>query len=62
MMRLLKFFMICAMGMSLALSACGEEGPTEKAGKKVDETVEEMGDTMEDVGDTMGKKAEEVTR
>ena len=36
---------------SIALTACEQEGPAEKAGKKIDQTVEDAGDALEDAGD-----------
>ena len=36
---------------SIALGACKDKGPMEKAGETVDETFEKAGDKMEDAGD-----------
>jgi hypothetical protein len=33
------------------LSNCTKEGPVEKAGKKIDNTIEKAGDQTEEVGD-----------
>jgi hypothetical protein len=40
--------------------ACEQEGPAEKAGKKIDETMEEAGDKMEEAGEAVQEKAEEM--
>ncbi len=52
-----------------ALSACQQEGPAEKAGKKVDKAVEQAGDKVdkaaEKVGDALkqaGEKVKEATK
>jgi predicted small secreted protein len=37
--------------ISIALTSCSEEGPIEKAGKKLDKAAEEVGDKIEDAGD-----------
>lgn len=42
------------LGAALAVSfsaGCEPEGPAERAGKKVDDAVEEAGDKLEDAGD-----------
>jgi len=40
--------------------ACEQEGPAEKAGAKIDETMEEAGDKMEEAGEAVQDKAEEM--
>ncbi|MFW6099101.1 MAG: hypothetical protein ACOC79_01230 [Thermodesulfobacteriota bacterium] len=50
----LSILSLCAAFMFFA---CEDKGPMEKAGEKVDETVEEAGDKVEKAGD----KAEEAT-
>jgi len=37
--------------LSFALAACEKEGPAEKAGAKIDETVEQMSDSSDDLAD-----------
>jgi len=45
---------------SIALSACEDKGPMEKAGEKVDETFEKAGDKMEDAGDAIKDTVEDA--
>ena len=40
------------------LAACEKEGPAEKAGKKIDQTMEKMGDQIEDAGDKVKEATE----
>ena len=35
----------------VGLSGCAQEGPGEKAGKKIDKTIEKAGDQIEKAGD-----------
>lgn len=35
----------------VSFTACKKEGPAERAGKKIDETVEKAGDKIEEAGD-----------
>jgi t-SNARE complex subunit (syntaxin) len=44
---------ILALILSTALAACEKEGPAEKAGKKIDETVEQIGEKSSDMADKM---------
>lgn len=54
-----------ALAASLALTACPEkeEGPAEKAGKKVDETAEKLKDTVNPKGpaEKLGEKVDKAT-
>ncbi|EGQ7891939.1 hypothetical protein V9654_000051 [Vibrio parahaemolyticus] len=49
-MRVTSFiYRIAAVsGLVFALAACSDEGPMEKAGKKLDETTEEAQNAIED--------------
>ncbi|EGR3199770.1 hypothetical protein J7Y46_000928 [Vibrio parahaemolyticus] len=49
-MRVASFiYRIAAVfGLVFALAACSDEGPMEKAGKKLDETAEEAQNAIED--------------
>lgn len=50
---------LCILSLLLFLfvgAGCQNEGPAEKAGKKIDNVIEEVKDKAEDVGD----KAEDV--
>jgi MT0933-like antitoxin protein len=58
---------VCAA--ATALTACQQEGPAERAGKKVDKAVEQAGDKVdkaaEKVGDALkqaGDKVKEATK
>ena len=42
------------------VAACEQVGPAEKAGKKIDEAVEETGDKPEETGEKIEEKAEEA--
>jgi ElaB/YqjD/DUF883 family membrane-anchored ribosome-binding protein len=43
-----------------AFVSCEQEGPAEKAGKKIDETMEKAGDKMEEAGEAVQEKTEEM--
>ncbi len=64
-----KPFIILAVLAGLALAGCGEKGPAEQAGEKVDQAVEQTKDAIEDAGqqgpaekagETIDKKVEEI--
>ena len=40
--------LLAALGLPLALAACDNEGPMERAGETVDEAVEDAGDAIEE--------------
>jgi hypothetical protein len=40
-----RIIIMLACGLGLQLGACSEEGPAEKAGRHLDETVEKLRDT-----------------
>lgn len=43
---------VVGIGMlAFVLGACEQQGPAERAGEKIDETVEETGEAMEKAGD-----------
>ncbi|MGW8187404.1 MAG: hypothetical protein ACWGNK_09050 [Desulfobacterales bacterium] len=46
--------------LSIGVLACEKEGPAEKAGKKVDQTVEKAGDKMQEAGEAVKETAEEA--
>jgi predicted small lipoprotein YifL len=58
MKRLLKA-MVLFLGL-LAFAACESEGPAEKAGKKIDETMENATEQVEDAGDKVEKAADDL--
>lgn len=45
--------MLSLVAASLGIAACAHRGPAEKAGKKVDDAIEEVKDKAEDVGDKL---------
>ncbi|WP_022663517.1 Rv0909 family putative TA system antitoxin [Paucidesulfovibrio longus] len=50
-----KFICFVALLAFLGVGyGCEKEGPAEKAGKKIDQTLEQAGDSIEDVGDKEG--------
>jgi hypothetical protein len=46
--------------LSIGVLSCEKEGPAEKAGKQIDQTVEKAGDKMEEAGEAVKEKAEEA--
>jgi len=54
MIRHTRAWRAAMLGAAFALlftAACEKEGPAERAGKKMDDAVEDVGDKLEDVGD-----------
>jgi hypothetical protein len=45
--------MIVALFLFLGFSGCDKEGPAEKAGKKIDKSVEEVKEAAEEAGDKL---------
>lgn len=43
---------------TLGMAGCDNEGPAEKAGKKIDQTVEKAGEKIEQAGDTIREKTD----
>jgi hypothetical protein len=57
MKRIVMLF--CAIFLLNVLIACEpQEGPAEKAGKKIDETVEKTGKKLEEAGDKIKKETQ----
>ena len=48
--------------LTLGLSGCTKEGPLEKAGKKVDQTVEKAGDQIEKAGDKVQEAVQDAKK
>ncbi|HEC74118.1 MAG TPA: hypothetical protein ENI26_07065 [Methylophaga aminisulfidivorans] len=42
------------------LTACDNEGPAEKMGKEIDNSVEDAGDAIEDAGDSIEDAADDA--
>lgn len=60
-MKMTKLFTgLGAVLMVLALAACQEKGPAEKAGEKIDNAMENAGDKIEDATDKAGEKMEDM--
>lgn len=46
--------------LGLLLMGCEKEGPAERAGESIDQTMEEAKQGMQDAGDKMGEMMEEA--
>lgn len=44
---------LCASFVALVLGGCEKEGPAERAGKQIDETVEKADEAMKEAGDQL---------
>jgi gas vesicle protein len=44
-----SYSLIAIIGLAAALSACDKPGPAERAGEKIDNTVEQARDKVEDI-------------
>jgi hyperosmotically inducible protein len=54
---LLAVFLLASV---LGLSACKQEGPAERAGKKVDQAVEQTGEKIDEAKDQAAREIEEA--
>lgn len=54
------FLAVFLMASVLGLVACKQDGPAEKAGKKVDQAVEQAGKKIDQATDQAGKKIEQA--
>jgi hypothetical protein len=52
--------LLCGLAFLAFFSGCKEQGPAEKVGEKIDESVEKTQEKMKEAGDTVEEKAEEV--
>ena len=61
-MQRMIFPVLAASVLGLALTACDrpQEGPAEKAGKKIDQGIEQTKEAIGDTADKMGEKIEEA--
>ena len=60
-MNIKKFLIIAAIALSLfAFAACESEGPAEKAGKKIDQTVKKAADSAKETGEAIQEKVEDA--
>ncbi|ADJ29389.1 hypothetical protein [Nitrosococcus watsonii] len=53
MMKIKLVIIALLLAGSAWLSGCEQEGPAERAGENIDQTMEDAGDRMEDAGDRM---------
>jgi len=49
---------LCLLALTIPVFGCSEEGPMEKAGKKMDQAVEDASDTAHDAADKAKKMFE----
>jgi len=52
--------LLVAAAFMFPLAACEKEGPAEKAGEEIDETVEKAGEKMEEAGEEVTQEVEEA--
>ena len=52
--------LVLVLAFTLGLAACKQEGPAEKAGKKVDQATEQAGKKIDQATDQAGKKVEQA--
>jgi len=50
--------LLLVVGLGFGIGACERKGPAERAGEKVDKTVEKAGDKVEQAGEKVGGAAE----
>jgi hypothetical protein len=51
---------LCIAGLALGATACPEKGPVQKAGEKIDETVDKMTHPGEGTLERAGRKVDEA--
>ncbi|WP_319583242.1 Rv0909 family putative TA system antitoxin [uncultured Pseudodesulfovibrio sp.] len=61
-MAIFRKFIIVAMLLSFVAVGygCQNEGPAEKAGKRIDQSIEKAGDAIEDAGDKIEDAGDKV--
>jgi predicted small secreted protein len=57
-MRLKIVILSIFLAVTLVVAGCNNEGPAEKAGEKIDETVQDVGEAVEDAGDEIEDAAD----
>ncbi len=55
-----QVFVLLGTLLMLAAVGCGEEGPAEKAGRQIDETVEETREGAEGALERLGREVDEA--
>jgi hypothetical protein len=56
------FPVFCGCMMIVAFTGCKKEGPAERAGRNIDETVDKAGKTIKESAGKAGEKVEEAGR
>jgi hypothetical protein len=56
--KIILFFFSCMIIVSF--TACKKEGPAERAGKKIDETVQKTGEKIKESAEKVGDKIEKA--
>lgn len=51
---------LCAGMLAVSFSACKKEGPAERAGRNIDQTLEKAGKKIDDSATKAGDKVEEA--
>jgi len=57
MKRIVMVFCMISL-LNLVVACQSQEGPAEKAGKKIDNTIEKAGEKMEEAGDKVKKETQ----
>lgn len=60
-MSKIYFAMAAALLALASVTSCEQEGGAERAGERIDETMEKTGDAMEDAADKTGDKLDDAT-
>jgi hypothetical protein len=55
-----RFWLFVGLGLLVALGACREEGAAEKAGRKIDEAVDDLTHPDEGALEKLGRKTDEA--
>ncbi len=59
---LLAIIFVMAFSLSIVISGCQDEGPVEKAGKKVDQAVKEAGEKVDKAAQKAGEAVKEAEK
>ena len=54
------FFIVFSLAFALGFAGCQQEGPAEKAGRKIDQAAKKAGEKTEEVRKALGKKAKKA--
>lgn len=62
-MKLQKILvLLCGLAFLAFFSGCKEQGPAEKVGEKIDESVEKTQEKMKETGERIEEKGEEMQK